>query len=187
MQGERLTLDLSLFYNDYASLVMLTSEKNLGTPFLEGDYFIIPSHIGNTYDGVVYGGELSGEWRATTYWRLVGGVSYVTMDMAGPSADTQEIAGTTPEFSAHLRSLLNVGQRGEFDLLFYYVDEIDYLDVDDYVRTDVRVGWNLSERVALSLVGRNVFEQSQREHYEPTFGQSSYIERSVYARAAYRF
>ncbi len=187
LPSDRMVMDLSLFYNTYDDLILLTSEKNATEPYMDDGRFILPSRIDNIYDGVVYGGELSVEFRVTDQWRLIGGLDYVQMDLDGPETDTEEIAGTTPTWSAHIRSLMNVGRRGEFDVLLYQVDDIGYLGIGTYLRADVRVAWHVNDRTEVSLVGQNLLEDPQREHYEPTFGHSSTPDRSVYARLAYRF
>ena len=181
-------LDLALFYNDYRDLVSWTSESSTGTPFINvAGETIVPVVYANDFEASTYGGELAAEWRILRYWRLSGSVTMLKMDIEGPEDWVTSTAGASPELSAHLRSFFNLPHDLEFDVMLYYVDELADINVEDYLRSDIRLGWVPTDHLELSLTFQNLFEASHWEHYEPALGTSAEIERSFYGKVTLRF
>ena len=69
----------------------------------------------------------------------------------------------------------------------YYVDDFDYLVVDPYLRTDLRVAWHPTDNVEISVIAQDAFDSAGREHYEPVLGHSSDTEPVVYGRVTWAF
>ena len=58
----------------------------------------------------------------------------------------------------------------------FYVDDLPEPHVPAYVQADARLGWRLSDRLVLSLTGRNLIEDRRVETSDPlrarAFGRS---------------
>lgn len=179
-------LSASVFYNDYDRLI-LYQPLPLDTVTLGPDLWrlgIVPVNSGSATG---QGAELAGTWQPTPRWRLFGEVSYLDLD-AQP-AELQlatNIAGSTAQVQASLRSNLDLGNDWEFGVGLRYVDDLPALNVDSYVGAEVRVAKELTEGVKLALVGRNLWEPRHAEFRSASFPIDPYIERSVYLALTWR-
>ena len=82
-----------------------------------------------------------------------------------------------------LRWLWDVGRKWSLDGTLRWVDELPNLEVADYAELDLRLALQVSDRLALALVGRSLLD---RRHFE--WGpQATAVERSVYGTATWRF
>ena len=79
--GKNLFVDVAAFFNNYHNLF---SEDFAGSPFVESNpaptHVLIPVRFGNGLLGAGTGGEISPEWRPTSFWRLRGSYSYLHLD-----------------------------------------------------------------------------------------------------------
>ncbi|MBF0198786.1 MAG: TonB-dependent receptor [Planctomycetes bacterium] len=184
--SERLNLNIAAYYNDYDNLILLTSEKNVGEPFFEDGYVIIPVVVNNVYKGKVYGGEVSLNYDFSQSLRLSASYSYVYMDVDGSENSTSEMY-STPKNSIVLRSLWNVNSRFKFDSALYYISGVDFLKTDTRITADSQCTWKVKEDLSLSAVVQNVFDDKNYNHYEPTFGHSAEMERRIFAKITASF
>ena len=148
-----LTLDTTLFYNDYRRLV--SAPANLfGPPTFQ-------SQLNNNGRGQSYGGELTLTWQIADNWRAVAGYSYVNVLIQGPVFNDDQ--GNTPHNQAQLRSYLDITRDLELNAGLYYVDNIALPDVDHYLRFDVGMTWRLSRNFEIAAWGQNVLDPRHRE------------------------
>jgi len=97
-----------------------------------------------------------------------------------------------------------VSARGQFtltdtvnlDIWFRYADNTsaNYVsnatglyEIDDYFTMDVRLGWNITPQIELSLVGQNLLDKTHLESVQEAFGRPTEIKRSFYGKLTYRF
>ncbi len=186
---EDFSVDLSVFSNHYNDLssAELSSREIQGAP--------VPALIStytfrNGLDGEVNGGELSGDWKALDWWRLVGGYSFRTIHYASHSnenilAGTAE-SGTGPEHTGFLRSHMDFGNQWEFDSILRAVDSIGSAGIPSYVEADVRLAWKPSKNLELAVIGQNLLD-----HDHPEFNSDfilvpqTEVPRGVYAKATW--
>jgi iron complex outermembrane receptor protein len=185
-----LSFDLALFYNDYDRL----SSLELGDPFLDDDgRVIIPVVNRNLTRGHALGAELLAEWQPTNYWRLSASYSGLDLRLESAGLDANRgvwAEGSTPRGQATLRSLLNIG-RFEVDAQLRHLTKVRRMPVEvsgegigAYSELDLRVGWRISDRWRLSLVGQNLLDD---QHVE--FGAVSArgaLRRAAYLKAEWR-
>ncbi len=186
------SLDLATFYNRYDGLASV----ELGTPFPAPDgRTIVPVEYQNLTDGDTWGIEALLTYAPRDNWRLTGTYSFVDVEIDPRGMDINRgefYEGSTPRHQASLRSLLDLPRGVQLDVHFYYVDELERIPdivtgegIDSYSKLDVRLAWQASEELELSLVGQNLLDRYHVEFGAPEArGQ---LERSVYAKLAWGF
>lgn len=170
--NKRLSLDIATFYNFYDSLINNVSKETFE----------------NVYKGETYGVETTINWNVIDRWKLITGYTYFRENFFDYS-DT-EFYADDPRNQFNIRSLLNLPYHTEFDTTLYYVDGINLSDTDmdipEYFRFDMCLGWHITKSAEVSLVGTNLLDN---EHYE--FSDRSIaptqIERAIYVKFTWEF
>jgi len=189
------SVDLALFFNQYDHLRV----RQEGAPELEPpDYsnLVIRYPLTNDMHGHTYGGELAVTWRPFEWWRVQAGYQYLRAFMHLDNGSVDEInrgnaTGGAPRHQFTLRTEFNLGRRVELDLWLRAVDQVrnvDRFSVPGYVTMDARIAWRPLERLELSLVGQNLFED-QHPEYLPEFINTteSEVPRSIYGKITWNF
>lgn len=175
--ADRVSVSATLYYHDYDDLRVLTINEDGRLQF------------DNAQSGSTHGLEAWGDYRVTDRWRLAAGINVFRKDLELEPGAT-EIAinqhqGNDPEHQLFLRSALDITDDVELDAVLRWIDSLPNPDIDAYTALDVRLAWQATERVELSLVGRNLLDS---EHLETgTEGERGEIPRSVYLGAKVRF
>jgi len=171
---DSLTLSLATFYNDYDKL------RSVNGAF--------PAQvIANDFEGETYGVELSGNWRATGWWRFRGGYTYLQKDLraTSPTANPSVREGNDPENQFLVQSIVDLPAHFQFDVVGRYVDTLANPNVPSYFTCDVRVAWRYKDSLEISLVGQNLWDNQH-----PEFGAAAArqeIPRSIYGKVTWRF
>jgi iron complex outermembrane recepter protein len=123
---------------------------------------------GNGMQGTTSGLELWGSYQATPIWRLNAGFSRLRQEfnLTPYSIDVgtlQSTEGANPSRWGILRSTLDLGPRTEFDVTLRYVGALSQPVVPSYTALDLRVGWQVSSNVDLSLLGQNLLDSGHGE------------------------
>jgi len=98
--------------------------------------------------------------------------------------------GDTPHNQATLCSLLTLPHNFEFDTTLYYVDNVPTKNTPNYIRFDIRLGWQPRPDLSLSLGARNLFDNQHNEFGLPIPGEPIVpddVRRAFYMQAKYRF
>ena len=184
--NEKLFVDVAAFFNNYDRLV---AQRTI-PPIIIGASTIYPAQTINGLDGETYGGEVSATYKVNDNWKLNAGYSFIQMqlhqDDSTATTDGSTTEGETPHNQFHVRSYLNLTKDLELDLLLNYVDNLPTRDVHSYIRFDARLGWHINENMELSLVGQNLFDNRNPEHYTMATTVTE-AERSFYVKFTYRF
>ena len=149
----------------------------------------------NLTDARSQGAELFVTFSPRDAWRLIASYSYIYLDMQPHGSDLNRgvlLEGATPRQQFSLRSLLDLPGRLQLDAQFRYLTALDEVPgtvadtgIDSYSELDLRLAWQASEQLELSLVGQNLLHDHHLEFGTPaTRGE---IERGVYGKAAWRF
>jgi iron complex outermembrane recepter protein len=181
---ERFFVDLAAFYNRYDDLFSVET----GTPFLEpGPRIIIPFQFDNKLKGQIYGVELATDWRWLDWWRWRFSYAHLQINLerkpgSNDSLTVRPTEGGSPQNQVAVTSFVNLPGNLELDGVFRYVDSLPGQDVDRYFNLDLRLGWNATKNVELSLVGQNLL---QGHHAES--GGGTEIQRGVYTKVTWRW
>ena len=151
----------------------------------------LPVQIENKIEGDVYGIEAWAEYRPLAFWELSGGVNAVkeklrlkrgSTDPVGVDNDTLR---NDPDYVWTLRSRFDLGRNVQLDLQWRRVAALPAPVVPAYSELDTRIAWLPSEKLELSLVGRNLLHDSHPE-YGDVFSRSEY-ERSLYGQVRWLY
>jgi len=171
----RLSFSISSYYNVYNDL--RTIEFGTTTPLTWG----------NLMKGRTYGVEVWSDYRLADWWRITASVDVQHESLSfKPGASTllgAAQAGDDPHHQATLRSSMNLGRAFTFDADLRYVGMLPDPHVPSYVELNSRLGWNVSERVQLSLSGFNLLHDRHMEFPAP----ATEIPRSYTVEARWRF
>ena len=155
---ERLSFSISTYYNLYDDL--RTIEPASATAF-------IPLYWGNGLKGDTYGLEAWGDYRATSWWRVSAGFDALREEIrfkpgASGLLGVSQI-GDDPAHQAQLKSSMNLGHAVVLDADLRYVDALANPSLPSYVELNARIGWQLSQRLQLSLSGFNLLHDHHQE------------------------
>jgi iron complex outermembrane receptor protein len=199
----RLAFDLATFYNRYSDLTALEQ----GTPFLEITpapvHVVIPLTFNNSLHGHSYGAELSGSFRASDRWQLMGWYSRtkVTIEADDPSTNPTPFfpANATPLNQYHLRSYLDMPGNLAYDASLTWVDQLGRKDsastgsplaapsfIPAYLRLDMRLAWHRGKDFEASVGAQNLLDSKHQEFEKNGWVNPTEVERSVDLRLTWR-
>ena len=194
--AKNLNLDIATFIThtkDGLSFEDLPVEVNdtVNPPRLEENL-----EIQNNLTYEYYGAEVSIDYRPFESWRLVGNYTYL-QGSASPQGDTTDICDhdpdhfpvyctaqqTIPNNIFSLQSQYNVTDKISFDSFLEFIQGFDssqfgdegytgsFEHVDSYVVLDVRLNWQVTDIVELSLIGQNLADSEHVEWQEQAIGE----------------
>lgn len=189
----RLSLDATLFHNDYDRL--RTIDLAPGPPRFEPfptPRLVIQGTAGNHLEGKTHGFELAADYRPYDGWRLQAAYSFLDMDLQPKVGSTDPVAeaaeGESPVHQLSLRSSMDLSEDLELDLWLRYVSELPTFNIPNYLTLDARLGWEASKDLELSLVGRNLIDSPHQEFGTSLFAKGEYrVAREFYLMAEWRF
>jgi iron complex outermembrane receptor protein len=143
----------------------------------------------NDAEGRIYGLELDGAWQVTANWRIRAGYSLIKDSIGVKEGREDFFQGRgelfDPQQQVQVRSSLNISPSLEWDVALRYIDKVEneargFDTIPDYFGLDTRVGWQMTERFELAIVGQNLLSDRH-----PEFG-FRYVERAAYAKLIWR-
>ncbi len=193
--NNKIFFDFAWFYNFYDELQSLER----GSVFLDTTapslLFVAPINTLSNLSGEAYGVELAVKTQPLDWWQLNGSLSTLNQNFesaAGSGAHVSEAAneGRDPEIQWSLRSLMDLPYDLEFDTSLYFVSDLATLDVPQYARVDVRLGWSPTDNLEFSLSGVNLQDEKHPETMdfpEVSIKQFTEVPRSFYGKVTWRF
>jgi iron complex outermembrane receptor protein len=187
---ENLGLDLASFYNLYDNLRTVVP----GAPQPSPTEVVIPIIVGNGLTATTWGVEVAADWRPFEIWTLRSGYTFMNLDLKfQDGAETDPVSGfatgSSPQNRVFVHSMLDLPYGFEFDTQVKWVDELKSLDIDAYANLDLRLGWQATENVELSIVGQNLLESSNQEFESSQFvsDEATKVDRGVYGKVTIQF
>ena len=109
-----------------------------------------------------------------------------------PDADSldniSELAeDATPKHRLQFRSLCNLPYDLELDTAVYYVDDFVNPDISGYTRLDMRLGWQVNDRLNISLNAKNVLDHYHVEYGKDSGASAAKIKRSIMGKISWFF
>ncbi|MCU0925572.1 MAG: TonB-dependent receptor [Hydrogenophaga sp.] len=180
--GRHLSVDLTVFHNQYEKLV--TAE---GLRVVPGMPSSATYGFANGLSGRTHGVELSSVWQVHPRWRLSGSLSTLRMKLTpDPSNSAFGAPGASPSRMAQLHVQHDLGQNLEADAHLYRNARLPDLNIPAHTRLDLRLGWRVHPALKLSLTGRNLLQRSHAEFRADDL-QASTIRRSWLLQALWKF
>lgn len=188
-----LSLDLSLFYNDYDEI-----------------YAVIPTVSGINLEGIVdnaqsgsgQGFELVVDWKARSWLSFALAYSFLETDLTsdtsvGTQAGSNWVAKAAPNNQVSLRSSIALAEDWRLNLWLRYVDKIYCRDamnlyrtaatIDDYVVLNTNLIWTPTKEVEFMLAGQNLTDSGQVRYLSEYQTPPTEIERIVFGKVTWRF
>jgi iron complex outermembrane receptor protein len=132
--------------------------------------------------GDTYGVEAWADFQLTGWWRLSPGIRTLHKRLRFKQGASTllgvEQAGNDPANQASLRSSMDIGSRGSFDLQLRHTDTLPSPDTPGYYELNARVGWRCTESLEVAVSGANLLH---RQHVEYAAPAGEAIGRSVFA------
>lgn len=178
--SSRLSFSISGFYNVYDDLRSIDASA---TPSL------LPLQFGNLMTGNAFGVEVWGKYQVTDWWRLSAGFNLQHEDFRFlPGALTEAglaFVADDPGHQASVRSAINFGHGVTWDVGMRDVGMLPHPGVPEYVELDMRLGWDITQSLQVSLSGFNLLHAQHMEFLED--GTTTEVPRSIYAQVRVRF
>jgi len=169
------SVTVSAFYNDYDQLRSLELSPGRTLPLLWG----------NMLEGSTYGAEAWGDLQVRPWWRLSAGASTLHEDLKFRPGATGIVGvrqdGKDPKVQASIKSAMDLG-KFTLDGDLRYVGALADAVTPAYTELNARLGWNVTDRLLLSVSGRNLLHA---RHVEYPGGVA--IPRTVFADLQWRF
>ena len=193
MPANILSLDMSIFYNDYDNFRSLENDI-----IVNRDSYIEQSlRFDNEIGAKTYGLELAVVWLAADWWRWDMAYSYLRLDIDTrfETIDETQI-NDGPQHQVSLRSAINFSKDLDLDLWLCYVDDVKALnattmsltEIDSYLTLDIRLAWRPDDKVEIALVGQNLQDNEHPEYVQESFPPlPTEVERGVYGKITWRF
>lgn len=186
-RDEKLSFDLAAFYNVYDNLRIVEA----GPSFVETSpapaHVVIPLVVKNGMQGQTYGFEALTTWKPLQNWKLNFGYTWFGYDLDANGNSAENDGGFSPRHQFQIRSYLDLPWSLSLDTDLYFVDEIEKLDISAYTRLDVRLGWEPTNNLALSLKVENLLDDRHAE-FPTRFGiVATEMPRIVYGQVTLRF
>ncbi len=180
---EKMSFDLAIFYNEYDNL---RGALNNGSPTFDVT-------IDNSADGESYGGEIFMTYDVTKKLRTSIGYSFIKLEthISNDLDFSEFVENRAPQNQFHFRSYYNVSDRLQWDLLYYFTDNLtdkdQGVDVDAYQRIDSRISYKLDENSNISLIGENLNDSQHQEWEESLYSGIREIGRSFLVQFDHKF
>lgn len=180
----RVSLDVAVFANRYDDL------RSQELRFQPGPVVLLENALNATTTGV----ELAVGLQPMARWRLRSTYTWFHSSFsldAGSTDPTRALfEAQDPAHQFSIRSWLDLPRRLSFDAVLRYVSHRPgqtpaSSGVAAYAELDTRIGWEVNERLDLSLIGRNLLHAS---HGEMLFGGApEEFRRAIMVRTQWRF
>ena len=201
--NEKFNWELTGFYNEYRDLLEQGPSVSYFGPFLPAPLDQLRA------DGHAYGAELNGEYRAGDHLSFRAGYSYLNLDIDDAPGDPGVFGASldndrSPDHMFYLQSFAQLTHRLQWDTSVRYVDRLQngllyefdpingFVPIDgipSYVQLDTRINFRISDRLNVSVVGRNLLNSAQSEFGGDEFlirHNRSYLRRNVFFQLSWR-
>jgi iron complex outermembrane receptor protein len=184
--SEKLTYDISVFFNDYDKLRTIQS-SGLNYTFYNYGY------------GETYGFEVSSQYQPTKNWSLTSGYSFLTQTFhTNPGSNDTGLRNDenrSPSNQFSVTSNYNFGHGISMFNAFYFVDNIGFKyspatngpGINNYYKVDSKISWKPVKNLELSLIGNNLFNSWHPEFTDYLLSTPSDVPREVLVRVTYKY
>ena len=190
---DRLSLDLTAYYNSYSQLQTSEPEPSFSETDPPPPHIIMPLNYENLMRGETHGVEAFATWKITSRWTLTPAYAFeeIHLHLDPSSQDTMSVAadeGSSPRQWARVGSHVSLVHNLAWDVSANFVGRLANPAVSSYTRIDSQFTWHLREHLFASLVGQNLARDHHIEFLNTAgTGFSNYMKRSGYVKLTWRF
>lgn len=175
-----ISVSLAAYYNMYDNI---RSVETIITP--------PPARLvfGNGFEATTFGGDIKIDSKIFNWWLIRVGYSHIQIDFDKKPVSTDNSNGTTEAADSRHNFLLNSSMdlpaNFKLDIIFRYVSDIEnpVSHVPEYSELDLRVAYQLTPSIEVSVTGQNLLHDHHPEFGVETEWQR--IERSIYGKVTF--
>lgn len=190
--NERVSVDISGFYNRYDNVFSQEPEEPFIDPLRANPTLVVPLRFRNAANATSVGGEASLEWKPLDRSKFNLGYAYLSVS---PHTDTSKeeelgtfIRGSAPRHTVLLRASADVSDSVTCGVLGRFVDSLELGDVPSYFEVDANLLWQITDAWSLAVVGQNLLDNSHKEYVGNLFGPPpTEIRRAAFGIVEYKF
>lgn len=188
---KRYSLDISAFYNVYHNLrtTVVRDPEPSFYAWPPPSERIIPVEIVNQYHENSYGIEIAGTIQLMPWWKVSMTYSWLKMRLHTDDdvGDQELVEDNVPCNQYSLRSYMDLPYDLQLDAMMFHVDDLDGLKVPGYTRLDLRLAWNPTKELTVSLKLQNLLDDQHPEYTRHGGMVATEVPRSFYGMATWRF
>ena len=186
--SEKLSADLTGFYNDYDKLQTTSVQSPVAVTTGPGSpYFLIPVKFTNNMKGQSRGIEAALSWAASQNLKLSLSYSHMKLALTALVKSQEGAELLYPENQAGLKIFWNINRNWTLDTSVYRVDKLPALEVAAYTRLDINLGGQLTQNLRFNLVGQNLLDPIHREFGAVQDINAADVERSIFGKLTWSF
>jgi iron complex outermembrane receptor protein len=146
--------------------------------------------VGNTLDGTSRGVELAVNLQPVAAWRTHASYTFLDVSLT-KDPGSRDVGGLTteandPRHMFALRTAIDLPRHVEVDLRWRSIGELPHPRVPAYSEAAARVGWHVSARLDLAIVGEDLVH-AQHPEFNPVAAGFEEFQRSIRAVLTARF
>jgi iron complex outermembrane receptor protein len=168
-------------------------------------YLILPGYNSHEDRARSWGGEVSSQWHVRPWWKMQTAYSYLRVvgTYTGDPLSDNLLKVTENSSPRHQLLLinhwrvapdwsLNMALRRQSGTLFFPLSRLttqaEPISIPAYTDLDLRLAWQYSRRLELSIMGRNLLQERHTEFINSLpYTQALDVRRSIYMQAVLRF
>lgn len=184
------SVDIAAFYNDYDYLSTTEADADNVTLVNNGidpPHLFIPFRFTNNMQGTTEGVETAIDWIINPDLKIAINYSYLHMSLRALDPTQKAAEKLAPTHQAGLTLFWNISANWTLDSTMTYVDDLPANTVDSYVRLDLNLSTQLSNKLRVNITGQNLTDSSHREFSNIDNINAAEIERSVFAKLTWQF
>jgi iron complex outermembrane recepter protein len=190
--GQRLSVDLTGFYNDYRRISCQVYLNPFFVAPAGGDsgYLDIPVQFEDSCRAQSVGAEMSATYKASDRWRLIGGYSWLRLHEQGEPGQSVNLArdiGSSPHNQWLMRSELDLTKRLQLDTALYVYGAMPEVGIARQIRPDARLGWKISRKLELSAGVQDALQPYHAEFLSTRLSETLVVHRNIYGKLTWRF
>jgi iron complex outermembrane receptor protein len=176
---DRMSFDLATFVNRYTDL------RSQELPLAPGQ----PIRLANMLNARTAGAEMSAAIQLFPRMRLHASYTYLwkrfSFDLGSRDATGGASEANDPAHLWGFRTYIDLGRAAELDAMLRFASDLPSPAVPAYTELNVRLGWRVTPRFDLSVIGQNLLHDRHQEFAAGT--PREYIMRGMHLRADWRF
>ena len=191
------SIDLTGFYDRYDKLRTESPGEMSIVPGAQ-PYLLVPFFFTNYGTGHAEGSEAALTYHPVSHWKISASYSYLSLHqslLSNAPPDTQTVTeNASPGPPVEVAVLSDLTKSVQVDCLLFYSSSFFspvYLSQDQaipqHTRADIRLGWRVSPRFEISLVGQDLFSARHLEITPEALSPITDAVRSFYVRTNWRF
>jgi iron complex outermembrane receptor protein len=185
MPESYISFDVTSYYSAYDKLIVaegagidFNTSTTPPTPF-------IPARFENSSEANTYGTELAMDLIPTNWLTLRTSYAYALYDLLRGDVSSINVV-PAPENQVGLRAYIKLPKDINFDAFYRFSDTTPGYPQESYSQLDLRIAYNLTKDLQLSILGRNLLHDSQQEFIDAPYSPiRGYIQREVFAQVTW--